>query len=93
MLIVERCPKHNKPLYGNGQTDTHMLSKCPDCDYAGDGPGAVRHDLPERYMALKAENERLVETIRKQGKECERRHNLLCLVKEIIDEYFGVRID
>lgn len=52
MLIVCRCPIHNKPLYGNGQTSTHNLFKCPDCDYTGEGPGAVRHDLPERYNKL-----------------------------------------
>jgi hypothetical protein len=65
MYIEVRCPVHNKPLYGNGQTSTHILFKCPDCDYDG-GEGAVRHDLPERFIALarqysklKAENEKL----------------------------------
>lgn len=51
MYIEVRCPVHNKPLYGNGQTSTHNLFKCPDCDYDG-GVGAVREDLPERFMAL-----------------------------------------
>lgn len=58
MYIEVRCPVHNKPLYGNGQTSTHNLFKCPFCDYDG-GEGAVRYDLPERYKELEAENQRL----------------------------------
>lgn len=70
MYIVTRCPVHNKPLYGNGQTSTHNLFKCPDCDYSGDGPGAVRHDLPERFIALEAENEKLKRTMRLHAGDC-----------------------
>ena len=31
---------------------------------------------------------RLEETVVAQGSECERRHNILCGIKEIIAEYF-----
>ncbi len=29
------------------------------------------------------------QTIRNQGNGCEEKHNVLCVVKEVIDEYFG----
>lgn len=58
MYIEVKCPIHNKPLYGNGQTSTHKLFKCPDCDYDG-GEGVVRQDLPERFIALETENKKL----------------------------------
>ena len=63
MYIETRCPVHSKQLYGNGQTSTHHLFKCPDCDYSG-GDGAVREDLPERYNELEAENKRLKEALK-----------------------------
>lgn len=66
MYIEIRCPVHNKPLYSNGQTSTHSLFKCPDCDYSG-GDGAVRDDLPERYNELEAENKRLKKAIEDFG--------------------------
>jgi len=54
------------------------------------------------YERLKEQNEKLKERIKEleaiiefkngaresQGKECERRHNLLCEIKEVIDSYF-----
>ena len=69
MYIEIRCPVHNKPLYGNGQTSTHNLFKCPDCDYDG-GEGAVRQDLPERYNELEAENHKLKLTMQLHAGDC-----------------------
>lgn len=37
---------------------------------------------------LEAENQQLRNTIKTQGDECKRRHELLCGVKEIVDAYF-----
>lgn len=63
------------------------MFKCPVCNYV-DYPGAAHHDLPEKYIKLQAEIERLKQIIKSQGEECEHRHNILCQVKEIIDAYF-----
>lgn len=89
--MESRCPVHNKPLYGNGQTATHHKFKCPDCDYSGDGPGAVRHDLPERYMVLAAklaelevENAQLKVDLKMQGKVRKKLIKLCLIYKEIL---------
>lgn len=50
MLMICKCPKHNKNLVYWKDTSTHKIFKCPECDYTG--KGVVHHDLPERYNRL-----------------------------------------
>ncbi|KKN75925.1 hypothetical protein LCGC14_0376330 [marine sediment metagenome] len=45
--------------------------------------------LEGEVLDLRGENEKLKETSKAQGKECELRHNLLCEVYRIVDEYFS----
>ena len=45
--------------------------------------------LEKRNQHLKAVIAAQKQTIRNQGVGCEERHNVLCSVKEVIDEYFG----
>ena len=44
--------------------------------------------LKKRIKELEAEIEYKNGARKSQGEECERRHNILCRVKEVIDEYF-----
>jgi len=44
--------------------------------------------LKTRIKSLEVVIECQKETIERQGKACEKKHNILCSVKEVIDEYF-----
>ncbi len=45
--------------------------------------------LQAQALDLRGENEKLKAVSKEQGKECELRHNLLCNIYKIVDEYFS----
>ena len=54
MVQIEMCPKCKIRLIYHKDTDTHILFKCPTCDYIAP-PTTVHPDLPEKYTQLKGE--------------------------------------
>ena len=75
-----------------GSDNTFHRAGCPErCKYCGNNREFHRMGCPDADGILSqfvTENKELKETIQAQGEECMRRHNLLCKIKEVVDEYF-----
>ena len=68
------------------KSQTEHIKLLNQCD---DSSTEVIGKMDDEIRILKDVIERQKQTIRNQGAGCEKRHNVLCGVKEVIDEYYG----
>ena len=99
-FILQQLYKQNKiqqrlvkTLEAKIKSQAHHIELLNQCDDSSTEVIAKMDDeiksLERRMANLNDVIECQKETIRNQGGGCEERHNVLCAVKEVIDEYFG----